>query len=93
VGEGSTRQVLRYTFGRMHERTTGRAYPGVRPSKKRVRRMVETVRALTARETTWQETIQVVRELNRSLRGWAPYFKVGTVRPANRALDNCTAVR
>ena len=54
---------LGYTFGRMYSARTGKAYLGYRPSKKSIKRMVENVHALTARSGTWQETTELVEQV------------------------------
>jgi group II intron reverse transcriptase/maturase len=78
---------LGYTFGRCYSRKTGRAYMGVRPSKKSIKRMVDSITEETDRCRTYQDAGQVVAKLNRKLTGWANYFCLGPVSPAYRAIN------
>ena len=84
---------LGYPFGRMYSARTGQARLGYRASKKSIKRVIEKIHALTAEATAWQEATALVAMLNRTLRGWANYFQVGTVNKAYRAIDSYTMAR
>jgi group II intron reverse transcriptase/maturase len=78
---------LGYTFGRCYSAKTGRAYLGTRPSKKKVRKLCESIHELTNRRILWLETEEIVGRLNSRLLGWANYFYLGLASKAYRAVD------
>jgi group II intron reverse transcriptase/maturase len=88
-----TFDFLGYTFGRCYSSQTGRAYIGSRPSKKSIRRMVDKISALTERRTIYREAGDVILDLNRSLSGWANYFRLGPVSKAYGILEAHTTNR
>jgi RNA-directed DNA polymerase len=78
---------LGYTIGRCYNRETGRAYIGTRPSKKSIKRMVDSITEETDHRRTLLDADYVVGRLNRKLTGWANYFCLGPVSPAYRAIN------
>jgi group II intron reverse transcriptase/maturase len=82
-----TFDFLGYTFGRCYSPRTGRAYLGTRPAQKKIRRLCESISEQTNRRTTYLDAEEMVGRLNRKLRGWANYFRLGPVSPAYRAVD------
>jgi RNA-directed DNA polymerase len=72
---------LGYTFGPMYSPRTGGRYNGVRPSQKAVASIRTAIRQrlLPGNQAPWEE---VVRAVNRTVRGWCNYFSYGTVTKA-----------
>jgi group II intron reverse transcriptase/maturase len=88
-----TFDFLGYTFGRCYSPRTGRAFIGTTPMRKKVRRLCDRLREDTHRRKTLLDEDEVVGRLNRKLRGWANYFKLGPVSKAYRAVDNYVTKR
>jgi len=82
-----TFDFLGYTFGRYYSPRTGRAYWGMRPSKRKVQGLFARISEMTSRRTLLLDAQVMVVQLNRLLRGWANYFSLGPVSKAHRAVD------
>ena len=82
-----------YTFRRCYKPDSGRAYIGTRPSKKSIKRMVDSISEETDSRRTFLDADWIVGRLNRKLRGWANYFCLGSVSPANQAINTHTTQR
>jgi RNA-directed DNA polymerase len=78
---------LGYTIGRCWSPRTGQAYIGTRPSRKRIARLCQTIRGMTARRGLRLDTQEQVAALNQMLVGWANYFCLGPVSRSYRVID------
>lgn len=86
-------EFLGYQFGRFYSFPTGRAYLGTRPSKRSVKRLISAIHEQTAIQTGLLDAETLVESLNRMLRGWANYFKLGRVSNVYRSVDYYTTDR
>jgi RNA-directed DNA polymerase len=77
---------LGYTFGPMYSPRTGGRYNGARPSKKAVASIKENIRRRLrpGNQAPWED---VVRSVNRTVRGWAAYFSYGSTAKARHAVQ------
>ena len=84
----ATFDFLGYTFGRCYSPKTGRAYLGTRPAKKKIRKICESISEKTARRYLFMDPKELVVQLNRKIRGWSNYFRLGPVSKAYDAVDS-----
>jgi group II intron reverse transcriptase/maturase len=73
---------LGYTIGRCYSPKTGVAYIGVRPSEKKIQGLNLKLSEQTGRGWSWLDVDEMIGRLNQRLRGWANYFRLGTVAAA-----------
>ena len=78
---------LGYTVGQDRYRKTGQTYLAATPSRRSVQRLKRAVRAQLrpGNQGCWPEGRN---RLNRTVRGWATYFRYGSRATAGRAVDN-----
>jgi RNA-directed DNA polymerase len=88
-----TFDFLGYTLGRNYDCRTGASYLGPRPSCKRIDRLCDAISELTERRKTWLDVEVLIGRINRKLRGWSSYFRIGTVSRAYRQIDSHTRYR
>jgi RNA-directed DNA polymerase len=88
IDEGFT--FLGFDIRRMRKRGTSKQYVYTKPSKKAIQSIKDKVKAKTYRSTRSQDLDRVILTLNRSLRGWANYFRHGVSAAAFSAVDNFT---
>jgi RNA-directed DNA polymerase len=83
---------LGYTFKVQRSFKNGKLYYGALPSVKAVKRLERSIRHQLHR-ANMNPIELVVERLNRTLRGWANYFRYGTVMRVRQKLDHFTCDR
>jgi RNA-directed DNA polymerase len=85
--EGTHLDFLGYQF-RYHRDRFGRGtmYLNWGPSRKSIKRECATLSALTSSQWNWKPVPRLIEDLNRHLRGWMAYFRLGYPRDAFRTI-------
>ncbi len=79
---------LGFTIRRMRKRGTQKYYVYTTPSRKAIQKVKDKVKAKTYRSTRPWGLDELITSLNRSLRGWANYFRHGVSKAVFDAVDN-----
>ena len=86
IDEGFT--FLGFDIRRLRKRGTSKQYVYTTPSRKAIQAIKDKVSARTYRSTRHQDLDELIRSLNRSLAGWANYFRHGVSRAVFSAVDS-----
>lgn len=84
---------LGFHIRRQRKRGTQKYYVYTTPSKKAIQKVKDKVKAKTYRSTRHQDLDKMITSLNRSLRGWANYFRYGVSKAVFSAVDSHTWYR
>lgn len=88
IDEGFT--FLGFDIRRMRKRGTSKHYVYTTPSKKAIASIKGKVKAKTYRSTLHMDLGELIISLNRSLTGWANYFRHGVSKATFGAIDSFT---
>jgi RNA-directed DNA polymerase len=75
---------------RMRKRGTSKYYVYTKPSRKAIQAIKDKVKAKTYRSTRHKDLDELITSLNRSLAGWANYFRHGVSKATFSAIDAFT---
>ena len=81
---------LGFHIRRMRKPGTQKHYVYTKPSRKAIQAIKDTVKAKTYRSTRHQSPEELITSLNRSLAGWANYFRYGVSKATFSAIDHFT---
>jgi RNA-directed DNA polymerase len=79
---------LGFHIRRMRKRGTQKYYVYTTPSKKAIQKVKDKVKVKTYRSTRHQDLDKLILSLNRSLRGWANYFRYGVSKAVFNTVDH-----
>lgn len=89
-----TFNFLGYTIGRYYPTMkSGKTILCTWPSKKSVSKIMTSISERTDRRWLWRDAEDMVKDLNRKLKGWANYFSQGAVRRSYVAVEEHTKTR